>query len=54
MVFSTAAGEPMWKSLKHGMIGAAWASKDGKSFVLQLHCVPLDGRVVLRQPDAHS
>jgi hypothetical protein len=31
-------------------LGAAWKSKDGKGFVLQLDCVPLDGRVVLREP----
>lgn len=31
-------------------IGAAWKSKDGKGYVLQLDCVPLDGRVVLREP----
>lgn len=35
-------------------IGVAWATKDGKGFVLQLNSVPLDGRVVLRQPDANS
>jgi hypothetical protein len=32
-------------------IGAAWMSKDQKGFVLQLDCVPLDGRIVLRLPD---
>jgi hypothetical protein len=32
-------------------IGVCWASKDGKGFVLQLNAVPLDGRVVLREPD---
>ncbi len=32
-------------------IGVAWASKDGKGFVVQLDgLVPLDGRIVLREP----
>ncbi|MBE2288950.1 MAG: hypothetical protein IAE95_05305 [Chitinophagaceae bacterium] len=29
-------------------IGAAWAHKDGKGFSIQLDCVPLDGRINLR------
>jgi hypothetical protein len=29
-------------------IGSAWAHQDGKGFNIQLDCVPLDGRVVLR------
>lgn len=31
-------------------IGAAWANKGGKGYVLQLDAVPLDGRVVLMPP----
>jgi len=31
-------------------IGSAWANADGKGFNIQLECVPLDGRVVLRIP----
>lgn len=29
-------------------IGSAWAHQDGKGFNVQLECVPLDGRIVLR------
>lgn len=29
-------------------IGSAWAHNDGKGFNLQLECVPLDGKIVLR------
>jgi hypothetical protein len=29
-------------------IGSAWAHADGNGFNIQLECVPLDGRVVLR------
>lgn len=32
-------------------VGVAWATKDGKGFSVQLHSIPLDGRVVLREPD---
>lgn len=32
-------------------IGAAWATKDGKGFTLQLNSVPLDGKIVLRVPE---
>jgi len=35
-------------------IGAAWKSKDGKGFRLQLNALPLDGVVVLREPDTNS
>lgn len=31
-------------------VGAAWAHKDGKGFSLQLEVVPINGRIVLRQP----
>lgn len=29
-------------------IGSAWAHSDGKGFSVQLECVPLDGRITLR------
>jgi hypothetical protein len=29
-------------------IGSAWAHQDGNGFNIQLECVPLDGRIVLR------
>lgn len=29
-------------------IGSAWAHADGQGFNIQLECVPLDGRIVLR------
>jgi hypothetical protein len=29
-------------------IGSAWAHADGSGFNVQLDCVPLDGRIVLR------
>lgn len=29
-------------------IGAAWAHQDGKGFNVQVDCVPLDGRIVIR------
>lgn len=31
-------------------IGAMWGHKNGDGFSLQLDAVPLDGRIVLRQP----
>lgn len=31
-------------------IGAAWPHDDGKGFSLQLSCLPLDGRLVVREP----
>jgi hypothetical protein len=33
-------------------IGVAWKSRDEKGFVIQLNAVPLDGKIVLRLPDA--
>lgn len=30
-------------------IGVAWAHKDSKGFSIQLDCVPLDGRITLRE-----
>jgi hypothetical protein len=32
-------------------IGAAWATTDGKDFVIHLDCFPKDGKVVLREPE---
>jgi hypothetical protein len=29
-------------------IGSVWAHQDGQGYNVQLECVPLDGRVVLR------
>ena len=37
--------DPFW--LK---IGAAWAHKDGKGFNITLSALPLDNRLVLREP----
>ena len=37
--------DPFW--LK---IGAAWAHKDGKGFNISLSALPLDNRLVLREP----
>lgn len=33
-------------------IGAAWDHKDGKGLTLQLDMVPINGRIVLRAPQA--
>lgn len=33
-------------------IGAAWPHDDGEGFNLQLTCVPLDGRLVIRKRKA--
>ncbi len=35
-------------------IGAVWAHKNGEGYNLQLECLPLDGRVVLRKPKAKT
>jgi hypothetical protein len=32
-------------------IGAAWATKNGTGFVLQLHAIPIDGKIVLQPRD---
>ncbi len=37
--------KPFWTR-----IGAAWPHDDGKGFNLQLSCLPLDGRLVVREP----
>ncbi|WP_170760719.1 hypothetical protein [Ruegeria lacuscaerulensis] len=31
-------------------VGAAWRHKDDKGYTLQLEVVPINGRIVLRQP----
>lgn len=31
-------------------VGASWKHKDGKGFTLQLETVPINGRIVLREP----
>ena len=31
-------------------IGAAWPHNDGKGFNLQLDCIPLNGRLTVREP----
>lgn len=31
-------------------IGAAWPHSDGKGFNLHLDCIPLNGRIALREP----
>lgn len=33
-------------------IGAAWAHQDGKGFNIQLSSLPLNGRLVIREPKA--
>ena len=35
-------------------IGSAWPHKDGKGFNLQLDALPVDGRLVLREPSAED
>lgn len=35
-------------------IGAAWAHEDGEGFSLQLSCLPVDGRLVVRKPKEDS
>lgn len=32
------------------MVGAAWRHKDDKGYTLRLETVPINGRIVLRQP----
>jgi hypothetical protein len=33
-------------------VGAAWAHEDGKGFNVTLSCMPLNGRLTLREPKA--
>ncbi|WP_417466151.1 hypothetical protein [Kordiimonas sp.] len=35
-------------------IGVVWPHKNEDGFTLQLDCVPLDGRLVLREPKART
>jgi hypothetical protein len=35
-------------------IGAAWPHQDGKGFNIQLSCMPLNGRLVVREPKAEE
>jgi hypothetical protein len=35
-------------------IGVAWATRDGKGYTIQLNAVPLDGKIVLRVPEAKN
>ena len=35
-------------------IGAAWEHQDGKGFNIQLSCMPLNGRLVVREPKADA
>ena len=37
--------KPFWTR-----IGAAWGHKDSKGFTLQLDMLPINGRIVLREP----
>ena len=33
-------------------IGAAWSHEDGEGFNIQLTCLPMNGRLVVRKPKA--
>ncbi|MEY9363867.1 hypothetical protein ABH994_006588 [Bradyrhizobium yuanmingense] len=35
-------------------IGAAWPHQDGKGFNIQLSCMPLNGRLIVREPKAEE
>ncbi|PTS74736.1 hypothetical protein DBR17_16650 [Sphingomonas sp. HMWF008] len=35
-------------------VGASWKHKDGKGMTLQLETLPINGRIVLRQPQDES
>jgi hypothetical protein len=35
-------------------VGASWKHKDGKGMTLQLETLPINGRIVLRQPQDDS
>ena len=34
-------------------VGVAWSNRDG-GFTVQLHAIPLDGRIVLTRPKSHD
>jgi hypothetical protein len=46
----TAAGEQGEKRGIWTRVGAAWPNKDGRGFNVVLDVVPLDGRLILREP----
>ena len=49
-VKDTTAGENGEKRGVWTKVGAAWANKDGKGFSVILDVIPLDGRLMLREP----
>jgi hypothetical protein len=49
-VKDTTAGESGEKRGVWTKVGAAWANKDGKGFSVVLDVIPLDGRLMLREP----
>ncbi len=49
-VKDTTAGENGDKRGVWTKVGAAWANKDGKGFSVVLDVIPLDGRLMLREP----
>ena len=49
-VKDTGAGENGEKRGVWTKVGAAWPNKDGKGFSVVLDVVPLDGRLMLREP----
>lgn len=51
--FSVTSGETQDKA-NWTKIGVVWPHKKGDGFTLQLDCMPLDGRVVLRKPKVKS
>jgi hypothetical protein len=49
-VKDTPAGEQGEKRSVWTRVGAAWPNKDGRGFNVVLDVVPLDGRLILREP----
>ena len=49
-VKETTSGENGDKRGVWTKVGAAWANKDGKGYSLLLDVIPLDGRLMLREP----
>jgi hypothetical protein len=49
-VKDTAAGENGEKRGVWTRVGAAWPNKDGKGFNVVLDVMPLNGRLILREP----
>ena len=49
-VKETNAGENGEKRGVWTKVGAAWPNKDGKGFSVVLDVIPLDGRLMLREP----